>query len=84
WHPTQVLEDADDGGCILRLSVASLMEVGRWIRGWGDEVEVLAPPALRDELRREAVRLARAYARPPKLPARRRPGSARASGGSVA
>ncbi len=85
WHPTQVLEDEDGGGCIMTLSVASLMEVGRWVRSWGDEVEVLAPAELRDELRREAVRLARAYARPPRLPARRRAtGSPAARGGSVA
>jgi CRISPR-associated endonuclease/helicase Cas3 len=32
-----------------------------WIRGWGGDVEVLAPPALRDRLRGEARRLARVY-----------------------
>ena len=72
WHPTQSLEELPDGGCILTLSVASLMEVGRWVRSWGDGVEVLAPEELRDELRREAVRLARLYTRPAKMPARRR------------
>lgn len=72
WHPTQALEDLPDGGCILTLTVASLMEVGRWVRGWGDGVEVLAPEELRDELRRESVRLARLYSRPAKAPSRRR------------
>lgn len=72
WHPTQALEDLPDGGCILTLTVASLMEVGRWVRGWGDGVEVLAPAELRDELRRESVRLARLYSRPAKAPPRRR------------
>jgi len=71
WHPTQTVEDLPDGGCLMTLTVASLMEVGRWVRGWGDAVEVLAPEELRDELKREAVRLARAYARPARLPARR-------------
>jgi proteasome accessory factor B len=71
WHPTQSIEDLPDGGCLMTLTVASLMEVGRWVRGWGDAVEVLEPEELRDELRREAVRLARAYARHAKLPARR-------------
>ena len=56
---------------LMTLTVASLMEVGRWVRSWGDAVEVLEPEELREELRREAVRLARAYARPAKLPARR-------------
>ena len=72
WHPTQTIEALPDGGCLMTLTVASLMEVGRWVRGWGDAIEVLEPEELRDELRREAVRLARAYARPAKLPARRR------------
>ncbi len=84
WHPTQEIEDTDDGGCVLTLTVASLMEVGRWVRGWGDEVEVLAPAELRDELRREAVRLARAYARPARIPARRRGAPRSAAPGSVA
>jgi predicted DNA-binding transcriptional regulator YafY len=84
WHPTQEVEDTDDGGCVLTLTVASLMEVGRWVRSWGDEVEVLAPEELRNELRREAVRLARAYARPARLPARRRSTRAPSAGGSVA
>ena len=64
WHPSQEVEDLADGGCVLTVSVASLMEIGRWVRSWGDRVEVLAPPELREELRHEAVRLARTYATP--------------------
>ncbi|HZP56040.1 MAG TPA: WYL domain-containing protein [Dehalococcoidia bacterium] len=81
WHPSQAVEDLPDGGCLLTLSVASAMEVGRWVRSWGDQVEVLAPASLRQELREEAVRLARQYASPPRAePSRRsrrpsRPGS---------
>jgi predicted DNA-binding transcriptional regulator YafY len=63
WHPSQEVEDLADGGCTLTVSVASLMEIGRWVRSWGDRVEVLAPPELREELRHEALRLARTYAR---------------------
>ncbi len=66
WHPTQDIEDLADGSCVLTLRVASTMEVGRWVRGWGDAVEVLAPAALRDELRQEAVRIARIYSAPAK------------------
>jgi predicted DNA-binding transcriptional regulator YafY len=71
WHPTQTVEDLPDGGCLMTLTVASLMEVGRWVRSWGDAVEVLEPEELRDELWREVVRLARTYAGPAKVPARR-------------
>jgi hypothetical protein len=48
-----------------------MMEVGRWVRSWGDKCEVLAPPELREELREEAVRLARQYALPSKTPRKR-------------
>jgi proteasome accessory factor B len=63
WHPSQSVDDLPDGGCILTISVASMMELGRWVRGWGDAVEVLEPQSLRDELRVEAERIARQYAR---------------------
>ena len=79
WHPSQTLDDLDDGAVLMTISVASMMELGRWVRGWGDKVEVLAPQELREELRDEAVRLARNYTRKPK-PARK----ARASKASTA
>jgi len=66
WHPSQQTEDLADGGLMLTISVASLMELGRWVRSWGDKVEVLAPSELRQELREEAVRLARLYTAKPK------------------
>jgi proteasome accessory factor B len=66
WHPSQQIELLPDGGCLLSISVASMMELGRWVRSWGDRVEVLAPASLREELRQEAVRLARQYSAPPK------------------
>lgn len=80
WHPSQQLEDLADGGCILTVSVASLMEIGRWVRSWGDKAEVLAPPELREELRHEAVRLARTYAAPAQRAKRVRPGKDRSPG----
>jgi predicted DNA-binding transcriptional regulator YafY len=68
WHPSQSIEDLDDGGCIMTVTVASLMEIGRWIRGWGDRVEVMAPADLRADLQREGLALARMYAAPPAIP----------------
>jgi proteasome accessory factor B len=68
WHPSQQVEELSDGGCVLTLSVASMMELGRWVRSWGDRVEVLSPPALRQGLREEALRLARLYAARPRRP----------------
>lgn len=47
WHPSQVITDLPEGGCIMTFHVSSLLEVTPWIRSWGPDVEVLAPEALR-------------------------------------
>lgn len=78
WHPSQQLDEQPDGGVVLTVHVPDTTEIGRWIRSWGDTVEVLAPQSLRDELRDEAVRLARQYTRRPARAARKRVASARA------
>jgi predicted DNA-binding transcriptional regulator YafY len=85
WHPSQQLDELADGGCLLTVSVASMMELGRWVRGWGDRVEVIEPASLREELREEAIRLARQYSAPPKRSPRVQPRqqSKRASAGSA-
>ncbi|MHB0876991.1 MAG: helix-turn-helix transcriptional regulator [Anaerolineae bacterium] len=54
WHPSQALEDCPDGGVILRLRLAHPEEMVSWIRGWGPQVEVLVPEALRTQLADEA------------------------------
>jgi predicted DNA-binding transcriptional regulator YafY len=71
WHPSQQLDELPGGAVDLTMSVASMMELGRWVRSWGDKVEVLEPDSLRQELREEAVRTARIYSRAPK-PVRKR------------
>ncbi len=49
WHPSQSIEDLPDGGCVVTLIVGSTLEITPWIRGWGPDVEVLEPEALRAE-----------------------------------
>lgn len=48
WHPSQVLADRPDGGVELRLKLSSLIEIRRWILGWGGEATVVRPPELAD------------------------------------
>jgi len=54
WHPTQRVEDCDDGGCILSVRISMPLEMKPWIRGWGPDVEVLEPEELRKEIAEEA------------------------------
>ncbi len=61
WHQSQVLEDTPDGGCIVTMRVGSTIEMTPWIRGWGPDVEVLAPQELRREFAEYAHRLSEVY-----------------------
>lgn len=63
WHPSQVIQDLPDGGCIMTLRVGSTLEMTPWIRGWGPDVEVLGPDELRQEFRRWAKQMAGIYQR---------------------
>ena len=51
WHPTQELEPGADGSLVWRATVSGTIEVRLWVLSWGDEVEVLAPASLREDLR---------------------------------
>ena len=61
WHPSQLIEDQPDGGCVMTLLVGSTLEVTPWIRSWGPDVEVLEPEALREEFRQYAIDLNEIY-----------------------
>jgi predicted DNA-binding transcriptional regulator YafY len=45
----------------MTLSVAGTLEITPWIRGWGPDVEVLEPEALRGEFERWAKQLHEIY-----------------------
>jgi predicted DNA-binding transcriptional regulator YafY len=47
FHPTQVLEDQPDGSLIVRFNASGHLEMCWHLYMWGDQVEVLAPEALR-------------------------------------
>ncbi|GAB1487950.1 WYL domain-containing protein [Opitutaceae bacterium] len=61
WHESQALRDLPDGGLELTLRLGALAEVSRWILGWGDSAEVIAPPELRTHLRATTQALAALY-----------------------
>lgn len=62
WHRSQALEEQPDGSLIWRALIAEPQEMLPWIRGWGADVEVLAPEEVRKALVREVRRLAGMYA----------------------
>ena len=61
WHASQQLETDADGRVELTMHVGVSPEVERWILGWGEHVEVLAPPSLRAAIAGTAVRVCEQY-----------------------
>lgn len=61
WHESQQVRDLPDGGLELTLRLGALAEVERWILGWGNAAEVLAPNELRVRMHQTAEALARRY-----------------------
>jgi predicted DNA-binding transcriptional regulator YafY len=60
WHPTQQVTVEADGSLVWRARVSGTIEIRLWILSWGDEVDVLEPASLRDDV---AATLRRAVAR---------------------
>ena len=60
WHPTQTVATEPDGSLRWQATVSGTIEIRLWILSWGDDVEVVAPASLRDDvaatLRRAATR----------------------------
>ena len=54
WHASQKLIELKDGGVELRLTLSSLVEIQRWILGWGGGAMVVQPPELVESVRRAA------------------------------
>jgi len=50
WHPSQHVTADADGSLLWRATVAGTIEIRLWILSWGDEVEVLEPATLRDDV----------------------------------
>jgi predicted DNA-binding transcriptional regulator YafY len=61
WHPSQVLEKQKDGSMIMTLKVTDTYELLSWILGWGEKVEVLEPPEIRQAVIETAEAVLDAY-----------------------
>jgi CRISPR-associated endonuclease/helicase Cas3 len=61
WHRSQRLEDQDDGSILWSARVAEPREMLNWIRGWGADVEVIAPKTLREMVSGEISKMAAIY-----------------------
>jgi predicted DNA-binding transcriptional regulator YafY len=57
WHPTQQIDEREDGGLILTMRVNHLAEVKRWVMSFGAECEVLEPEELQLQIHDEAMEL---------------------------
>ncbi len=61
WHPDERLEPQPDGTLIWRAHIAEPREMMPWVRGWGADVEVLAPASMREEIGTAAKEMAKMY-----------------------
>jgi len=61
WHPTQRVTTLADGSLEWRARVAGTIEIRLWVLGWGSDVEVLEPQALRDDVAETLLRAAARY-----------------------
>lgn len=61
WHTSEQVETQADGSLIWRARIAEPKELLPWIRGWGAQVEVIAPDSIRRSLVEEAQQLFRVY-----------------------
>ena len=63
WHPSQTISLDEDGYILWRAMIAEPQEMLPWIRGWGADVEVVAPESLRTHIAGEAERTWKMYGR---------------------
>ena len=53
WHPSQELEELEDGRVVLRLRAGGFYEIKSWVLSFGAAAEVLEPEELRETVREE-------------------------------
>ena len=53
WHPSQELEELEDGRVVVRLRAGGFYEIKSWVLSFGATAEVLEPEKLRAAVREE-------------------------------
>jgi len=61
WHKNQKITWHDDGSITLEVKVDGLGEISWWLLGYGDQVEVLQPAALRQRVKKIAEKMTKIY-----------------------
>lgn len=61
WHENQTIRREDSGAVILSFPISRIRESAPWILGFGPLAQVLAPPELAAEIRRQAAETAALY-----------------------
>jgi proteasome accessory factor B len=61
WHPTQRLTTLADGRTELAMTVGNLIEVERWVLGWGAQAEVISPRELAASIETTARAMTQLY-----------------------
>lgn len=61
WHKTQEVLWNEDGSLLFRVRVDGLNEISWWVLGYGDQAEVIQPPALRELICQRARSLLQIY-----------------------
>lgn len=47
WHPTQTVEDLEDGGVLVRFRASGMRELAWHLFTWGEQVAIVQPPRLK-------------------------------------
>jgi len=56
FHPSQTVDKQADGSAIVRFRASGMLELAWHLFSWGDKVEILAPPSLREQMLQELQR----------------------------
>ena len=62
WHPTQQIQELDDGVLRFEVTVAGWQEIGWWVLGYGHEAKVIKPKPLQEWVSQTAQKMVKLYA----------------------